>query len=143
MASPSPWARQTLLHCVALLPDVDLDLRPALGVKLGHGAKVVDRDGKQWVDVVEQEYANGHDVLRDRDDTLDQLQPRPFVFLRNHLLDEGSRHVDGKPRLRDAGGIALLGNQVEVLKTAVENVDRMHDTHDSNLRNVELYGSTY
>src|SRR5688572_10786631 len=143
MASASSWTRQTLLYRVALLPEVDLYLRPALSVKLGHGAKVVDRDGKQWVDAVEQEDANGHDVFRDRDDTLDEPEPGSFVFFGNLPLHEGSRHVDGKPRLRDARGIAFFGKQVEVLDAAVENVDRVHDTHDSDLWDIELHGTAY
>lgn len=84
-------------------------------------SELPERNGLERLDGVEPKYAGGRNIARYLKHSLQELLPDAFTASRNLPRDECERHTQGAPSLADPGPIALLGQEVQALDTAIKN----------------------
>lgn len=117
------------------------DLRPARLVKRCRRSELPERNRLQRVDAVEQEDADSRNIARHLCDTFQKLEPDPLTTRCDLPRDERAHYTQGQPSLGDPGIVALLGQQVQVLDTAIEDIHGMNDSQATDIRNVDLNGT--
>jgi hypothetical protein len=91
-------------------------------VEGGGGSEILEWNGVQWIDAIEKKYPDGGDITGDIGDTFKEFEAGPLALGGNLLPNECARDIESEPRLGDSSVGPFLGEQVQILDAAVQDI---------------------